>query len=175
LGGVVFSLGSLLAIAAVQAISDCVRSGNEGWVRWTSTLAIIGFAVNAIDSFRRIAMDPARATAYVTGDAAVKAALNVPGATVGLDPGAWLRFGAVGLWILIVSIQILRTGTFPRLLAYVGIALTIADWLIAASNSLNIQLFTAIISGVGLIILAPIWYVWLGLKLRMLVEDPHRQ
>jgi hypothetical protein len=28
------------------------------------------------------------------------------------------------------------------------------------------QSFTAIVSGVGLVILAPLWYIWLGLRLR---------
>src|SRR5215813_8445077 len=58
-GGLVFALGSLLGIAAVLAISDSVQSVNEGWVRWTGILAILGFAVNALDSFRRISLDPA--------------------------------------------------------------------------------------------------------------------
>lgn len=31
----VFALGSLLAFAAVIAISEVVRPANEGWVRWT--------------------------------------------------------------------------------------------------------------------------------------------
>ena len=79
---------------------------------------------------------------------------------------AWLRFGAVGLWILVVSLLALRLGAWPRPLAYVGLALSTAYWLIAISNSLNIQKFTAIVSGIGLIILAPIWYIWLGLRLR---------
>ena len=165
-GGLVFALGSLLGIAAVPAISESLRSVNQGWVRWTSTLAILGFAVNSIDSFRRMALDPARATAYVKGDAAIKAALTVPGALPALDPNAWLRLGAVGLWVLVVCLLALRSGTWPRPLAYLGIAVTIVYWLIVASNYLQIQLFTAIIAGVGLVILAPIWYIWLGLRLR---------
>src|SRR5712692_11747818 len=51
-GYFVFAFGSLLGIAAVLAISESVRSTNEGWLRWTSHLAIIGFAVNAADWFR---------------------------------------------------------------------------------------------------------------------------
>jgi hypothetical protein len=165
-GGLVFALGSLLGIAAVQAISESVRSVDEGWVRWTSTLAILGFAVNTIDSFRRMALDPARATAYVQGDAVVKAALTVPSALPGLDPQAWLRLGAIGLWVLVVSLLALRSGIWPRPLTYLGIAVTIVYWLIVASNFLQIQLFTAIVAGVGLVILTPIWYIWLGLRLR---------
>jgi len=164
-----FALGSLLGIAAVLAISDSVRFANEGWARWSSTLATVGFAVNAGDWFRLLALNPARAAAYVQGDAAIRAALTVPGAIAGLDPAAFLRFGAVGLWILVLSLLALRSGTWPKPLAYLGIAVTIVYWLIVASNFLQIQLFTAIVAGVGLVILAPLWYIWLGLRLRQAV------
>jgi Domain of unknown function (DUF4386) len=165
-GGLVFAFGSLLGVAAVLAISESVRSANQGWVRWTRTLAIIGFAVNAMDSFRRVTLDPTRAAAYVKGDAAVKAALTVPGAsTAGLDPQAWLRLGAVGLWVLVVSLLALRGNTWPKPLAYWGIIVAIVYWLIVASNFLQIQSFTAIVAGVGLVILTPVWYIWFGLRL----------
>jgi len=164
--GLVFALGSLLAIAAVLAISESVRSANEGWVRWTSTLAIIGFAVNAVDWFRLLALNPARAAAYVQGDAAIIAALTVPGAIAGLDPAAFLSFGAVGVWILVVSLLALRSGAWPKPLAYVGIGVAIVYGLVVASSLLQIQLFTAIVAGVGGVILAPIWYIWFGLRLR---------
>src|SRR6516225_7408278 len=67
-----FAASSLLAIAAVLAISATVRAVHEGWTLWSGTLAIIGFAVNAIDQLRHAVLHPAQATAYVQGDAAVK-------------------------------------------------------------------------------------------------------
>jgi len=161
----VLALGALLGIAAVLAISDNVRSVNEGWVRWTSTLAIIGLALQAVDQLRLLALNPARAAAYVTGDAAVKAALTVPGATEYLDQQAWLRFGAVGLWVLIVSVLALHGGVWPKLLAYLGIALAIAYWLVVAAEVIQTQLLIAILAGIGGVIILPIWYIWLGVRL----------
>jgi hypothetical protein len=158
-------LNSLLTIAVILAISESVRAANEGWVRWTSTLAIIGSAVNAVEFLNRITLHPARAAAYVNGDAAVKAALTVPGALQGLDPQAWLRWGAVGVWILVISFLALRSGTWPKPLAYVGIGLAIAYCLVVATNLLQIQFFTAIVGGT-LVALALVWYIWLGLRLR---------
>lgn len=161
-----FGLYSLLAIAAVQAISESVRSTNEGWVRWTSILAIIGLAVNAIDAFRRVALDPARAMAYMQGDAAVKAALTVPGALQGLDPQDWLRGGAFGFWVLVVSLLALRGGAWPKSLAYVGIGVAITALLAMVGQVFQIPSVLTIIAGAGALVLVPLWYIWLGLRLR---------
>lgn len=160
------ALDSLLTIAVILAVSENVRSVNEGWVRWTSTLAIVGSGVNAVEFLNRITLNPARAAAYVKGDAAAKAALTVPGALAGLDPQAWVRFGAVGLWILVVSLLALRGNIWPKSLAYVGIGVAIAYCLVVPTNLLQIQLFTAIVGGISGVISWPIWYIWLGLRLR---------
>jgi len=168
-GYLIFALGSLLAIAAVPAISASVRSASKGWMRWTSTLAIVGFAVNALDWFRSFALDPARAAAYVKGDAATRAALTVPGAIAHLDPQAWVRFGAVGVWIFVVSFLALRGDTWPKPLASLGIAVSIGYWLIVAFNVLQLpsHVLRALVVGVSVVILPPIWYIWLGLRLRL--------
>jgi hypothetical protein len=163
---VMFALTSLLAIAAVLAISASVRTVHDGWARWTSTLAIIGQTVNTIDNIRRAVLDPAKAMAYVQGDAAVKAALTVPGALQGLDPQGWLRLGAVGLWILVVSLLALRGGTWPMLLASLGIVGAIVYSLAVIAQVVQTPPLLVILAGVGGIILLPIWYIWLGLRLR---------
>ena len=161
----VFALGALLALAVVLAVSENVRSVNEGWVRWTSNLATLGFAVVAIDNFRTLAFQSGRATAYLEGDAATKAAIEVSG-PFSLDPQGWLGFGAVGLWVLVVSLLALRAGTWPKLLAYVGIAVAVAYWFVAAGFVLNLETLIAVAAGLGGVILAPIWYIWIGLRLQ---------
>ena len=160
-----FALGALLAIAAVLAISESVRSVNEGWVRWTSTLAVLGFAVVAIDNFREMSFQPDRAADYAAADAATKAAMEVSG-PIGLDPQGWLGFGAVGLWVLVVSLLALRGSTWPKPLAYVGIAVAVVHWLVVAGSVLSIEPLIAIAAGLGGVILGPIWYIWTGLTLR---------
>jgi hypothetical protein len=163
---IVFAFSSLLAIAAVLAISASTRAVHDGWVHWTSTLAIIGLAVNTIDGIRRAALDPAKATAYVQGNAAVKAALTVPGALQGLDPQGWLRLGAVGLWIPVVSLLALRGGTWPKLLASLGMVGAIVYSLAVVAQVVRAPPLLVILAGVGGVILVPIWYIWLGLRLR---------
>jgi hypothetical protein len=160
-----FALSGLVAIAVVLAVSEGVRSENEGWVRWTSTLAILGFAVVAINNFRNIAYQPALARTYVEGDAVTKTVIEL-GGPFGLDPQGWLGFGAVGLWVLVVSLLALRAGTWPKLLTYIGIATAVAYWLIVAGFVSNQEMLFTIGAALGGIILAPIWYIWAGLRLR---------
>jgi hypothetical protein len=160
-----FALSSLVAIAAVLAIYETVRATHDGWARWSSTLAIVGFAVNAIDQIRHAVLQPSQATAYVQGDAAVKATLTAPGALQALDPQGWLRLGAVGLWILVVNMLALRGGTWPKPLAFVGIVGAIVYSLVVVAQVAQIQSLIVILAGVG-VILIPLWYIWLGLRLR---------
>jgi hypothetical protein len=160
-----FALSGLLGIAVVLAVSESVRSANEGWVRWTSNLAILGFAVVAINNFRNIDFQPGRAAAYMEGDALIKTALEVSG-PFSLDPQGWLGFGAVGLWVLVVSLLTLRAGTWPRALTYLGITVAVVYWLVVAGFVSNQETLIAIGAALGGIILGPIWYIWTGLRLR---------
>ncbi len=160
-----FALSGLVAIAVVLAVSESVRSENEGWVRWTSNLAILGFSVVAINNFRNIAFQPGLARAYVEGDAVTKTVIELSG-PFSLDPQGWLGFGAVGLWVFVVSLLALRAGSWPKLLAYVGIATAVAYWLIVVGFVFNQEMLFTIGAALGGIILAPIWYIWVGLRSR---------
>jgi hypothetical protein len=89
-----------------------------------------------------------------------------------LDGQGWLGFGAVGLWVLVVSILALRGSTSSKILAYVGFALAITYFLVVVSLALNLATMLEIVAGIGGVILAPIWFIWMGLKLPAPVPDP---
>jgi len=164
------ALLGLLAIAAVMAISDLVRSANEGLIRWTSTLAIIGFAVTAVQNLLIQDHTPQLAAGYVQADPSAQAALEVMGPRY-LDPDALMILGAVGLWILVVNWLALRGGQLPTVLAYVGLAGGIVYLLALASSLLQLPILVAITAGLGGVILAPIWYIWTGLVLRRMSTE----
>jgi hypothetical protein len=161
-----FFWGAIFALAVIPAVAEKVRHLNEGWVRWTSTLATIGFVAAIFDNYWAIAMTPARAAAYVTRDAATRAALTVPGAPQFIDVQGWLGYGAVGVWVLVVSLLALRRNIWPKLLAYLGIVLAIAYFLVLSTFVLpTLREMILILSGIGGVVLAPIWYIWIGLIL----------
>jgi hypothetical protein len=161
-----FALGSLIALGALPAITEAVRSVNEGWARWTSNLAYLGFAVIAIDFFRIFSLQGERAAAYVAGDAALRAVFDAPTVFAGLDPNGWLGFGAVGLWALVTGWLALRSNLWPKWLCYVGIAVGVLYGLVVVSLVFGLAALLQIVAAVGGLVAAPVWYIGLGLRLR---------
>jgi hypothetical protein len=161
-----FALGAVFALAAVLAISERIRSANEGLVRWTSNLAFIGFAITAVTYFRLMAQVPDRAMMFVSGDVHLQNALAVTELDLYLDPQGWLGYGAIGLWILAVSVLAFRTHMMPRPLVYVGIAAAVLYGLVVVGYVSGVGTLIAIAAALGGIVLGPVWYIWNGIILR---------
>jgi hypothetical protein len=161
-------IGAVLALAVVPALSKTVLHLNEGWVRWTSTLATIAFAVVILDNYWSIVYTDARAQAYMTGSEAVRADLTLPGAPQFIDVQGWLSLGAVGLWILVCSYLALRNNVWPKGLAYLGILgafiyfLGMFSWVFPALHASGGLVIIGIIGA----ILGPVIYTWMGIYLR---------
>lgn len=162
-------LYGLFAIAVVMSTSDLVRNANEGLVRWTSTMAIIGYAVAVIWYFALQQANPALATGYAQADETTRAAVALIG-PLSLDPQFWMSYGLTGLWFIVLNWLANRSNQLPRILAYLGIVAGIASWLVVAGSFLgNSGLETAgfVLSSFTLII----WYVWTGTVLRRQQPD----
>ncbi len=160
-----FAVGALLALAVIPAVSDLVRSANEGWVRWTSNLAFLGFAVTAISFLLIQDHTPSLAAGFTQVDESAQSAIMYMG-TRGLDPDGWMGFGMVGLWVIVVNWLGMRGGQLPKVLTYIGLAVGIAYALVVAGYVLSIPILIAVAAGVGGIVLGPIWYIWIGVVLR---------
>ena len=104
----------------------------------------------------------------MTGTDAIRATLTVPGAPQWIDVQGWLAYGAVGLWILVVSLLALRSNAWPKGLSYLGILGAFIYFLALASIVIPSLFLSGAIIFVGVIgaVLAPIWFGWMGIYLR---------
>lgn len=151
----------IFGLGAVAAVSRLVPTDGEGWLRWASTIATVGFAVTAVGHFIAIERLPRVASAFVAGDEATRAALDAVWKST-LDPYALFGFGGVGFWVLVLSLLGLRQRAGPRALWSLGIAVGILYGLVPLGQFLEssgLILFTGVVGG----ILAVAWYSWAGL------------
>jgi len=158
------AFGALFAVGAVTAITELVREAGPGLARWTGNLAIIGFAATALSGFRALAVQPLMASSFVAADASAKAAIAA-NSNPNLDPDGWLAFGVVGVWAIVTSMLALRANTLPRLIAYLGFAVGVLYLFVVAGNVTHTETLIAVAAGVGGVIVAPIWFVGIGLAL----------
>jgi hypothetical protein len=158
------ALEGVLGLVVVIALSQLVRSVAEGWVRFTGLLAIVGFAITAVGNVITIARLPGVAAAYAAGDASTKAAL-APVWRSTLDPYGIFGYGAVGVWILVVSALALQSGKLPRPLTYVGLVYGALLLLIPVALLTGATTTLLIIVVVLSAIAGPIWWIWSGLQL----------
>jgi hypothetical protein len=154
----------ILGLAVVPAVTEAVADVHIGWARWTSTLATVGFAVSSVGYLLSIERLPRIAAAYVAGDPATQAALAVTWkASIDLF-GVW-GYGAVGAWILAVSLLAIRGERLSRPVNLLGILAGIAYLLLPVGAIVKIPaLYT--VSAVAGVVIAAAWYILVGLRIR---------
>jgi hypothetical protein len=162
---VAFVLGGLFGLAVVAAVSELMKPFNEGWIRWTSHLAYLGFVAVAIDHLRALALEPMRAAEFVAGDSAYRAALAANNSLISIDPHMWLECGGVGLWIFVISFLSFRKHMLPKILALLGIVTAILYWFVVIGTLLRMEMLISV-AAFGSLTLGPFWYIWIGLILR---------
>lgn len=161
-----YALGAIFAFGAIPAISELVREKHEGWVRWTTGLAYLSFAVTAVETFRLVTATPLWAANYAEGDETVRTVIVTTDLLLRLDPATTLRFGALGPFFLVVSILALRHGLLSRPLTYIGIALGVLTSTAALGVTLGIGPMVLVSAVLGGAIAAPTWFIWIGVVLR---------
>jgi hypothetical protein len=157
------SLSAIFAIGAIIAVSEYMKRHNEGLVKYTTTLAIIGCSALAVTYLLDQWHTPQLLDGYQHLDASGRGVLEVIG-TRHLDPQAIWGFGMVGLWFLVVNGLGLQKKVMPRWLALLGLVVGVAYLCVTVGritvNANFIQL-AASLGGVA----GPIWYVSMGLFL----------
>jgi hypothetical protein len=156
------ALVGIFGLALVPGVNALMKGKNEGWINFGSNLAIIGYGVSTVGYLLSIARLPAIAKAFVTNPSTQPVLAVTWKSSIDLL-GFW-GYTAIGLWILFVSITALQHNVYPKLLGWLGIILTIPHLLVLFGTYFKNQ---SILSSVLIIgVLAPIWYIWMGLTLR---------
>jgi uncharacterized protein DUF4386 len=158
------ALVGVLGVAVVPALSSLVQEGNEGLVRWAANLATAGFVVSSVGYTLSIAKLPGIAAAFVAGDPATKAALAAVWKSSIDLLGLW-GYGAVGLWVFVVSWSAMRKMDFPKIMSYLGMLYGILFVLVPAGTIFKMQapLLAAAVLGATL---GPVWWIWTGMTMR---------
>jgi hypothetical protein len=157
------AIASLLAVAGVLALSDEMRPAGEGLVRWTSTLAIIGYAIIAVTNLADLYEIRRLALGYAQLDGSAQSAIEVVGSG-SLDPTLSLRFLTIGPWFLVAGWLSLRCGLLPKGLATLGVVAGIAALFFVLLSFLELQTLT-MITGALAVVFHPVWLIWTGIVL----------
>jgi hypothetical protein len=159
------ALVGVFGLAIVPALAKwLVDQRNEGWVKWTGTLATVGYAVSAIGYFLTLARLPGIATAFVNGDPSTQAALAVTWKSTPDLFGFW-GYGAIGIWVLCMSLLMLQRADISKVFAGIGVFTAALSLLVAVGTYFKLQPLLLIAAGAGGIA-APVWFIWLGVLLR---------
>lgn len=159
------ALVGVFGLAIVPALAKLlVNERNEGWVKWTSNLATVGYAVTAVGYFLTLARLPGIATAFVNGDPSTQAALAVTWKSTPDLFGFW-GYGAIGIWMLCVSLLMLQRADISKVFATIGVITAVISILVSVGTYFKFQPLLLIGAGTGAIA-APVWFIWLGVILR---------
>lgn len=162
----VLAVGAVLGIAIIPAVNGLVTDSRNEALRWSSLLAIIGFAITALNNFRQADIDTRLADVYAQSSAGIREVIEVTWVgLVELSPNGALEFGGPGVWILTVSWLMLKSPSLPRWVGCVGIACGTAYLVMILGVMLGVKAMTMAGMVAGGVILAPVWYIWAGARL----------
>ena len=153
----------ILGLAVVPAVTRVVAEVHQGWSRWMSNLAIVGFAVSSVGYFLSLERLPRIAAAYVAGDLSTQAALAaVWKSSIDLF-GVW-GYGAVGAWVFVISVLAFRASRFTVPLNIVGLAAGVVYFMVPVATIFKVQALISLAAVVGVPI-GLVWYLWVGYRL----------
>jgi hypothetical protein len=155
-------IGGLLGTAVMLALYQRLRETEATFALWAALLGVVA----ALGSAMHGGYDLANAINPPALSAGFKTDLNTLPSQV--DPRGLLTFGVTGLAFLVVAWLIVRGGQFPRGLGYLGYALAILLLIVYLGRLILLQPSNPVLLGAAALtgfVLAPLWYIWLGLVL----------
>jgi hypothetical protein len=152
------ALPILLALTVALQLSDLVYQPGSGWVRWSVTLVLAGYAIAVIKEISDLAAALNQAQVYIGGDPLGLAAYKAL-EKGSVDPDLALQTLLIAGWFVVIHLSGLRHATLPRLQAYLGLtyaALLLPTWIALWMRALPAALGTLAIQE---LIVGPAWYL----------------
>lgn len=156
------TLIGVVGLAVVRPIRQLLGR-SDPWLRWASTLAIVGYAIGAVGNSLVMGKLPGIASAFVAADEAGKGTIAVFWRTT-LDPFGLWQFGAVGIWLIVVGIVAYRSRGLSPVGIYLALAAGVAHLAIPAVLLLSAQSALAILALLAAVVIVA-WLAWVGLLL----------
>jgi hypothetical protein len=158
---VLYALIAFWALFGIVAVYWVIRTQGEAWSFFATLVGVVASIATLTSSLYQIAYT--RAILALPIDLAS----HLPTVS-GTDPLNIATFGLTGLWFLIANLIMWRTAAFPRLLVLLGFV-AVADLFVGFFASLSgldavVNLAGIVAGGVG----GPLYWLWLGLRLRRL-------
>ena len=149
-------LGGVLATAVFVALYERLRPVDPGFALWALLLGAVGAVGSALHG------------GYDLANLANPPGASSPGLASQVDPRGLGTFALTGLALAVLSWLMLRDGTFPRLLAYLGLlAAALLVWVyvgrltILDPESPGVLPFAVLVG----FVVNPAWYAWVGLSM----------
>jgi len=113
------------------------REAHPGWAAWGIGLAYLAVASEMIQYLGEVELN-----------------------------SAWLFLGGLGIMLLTYNILALRYTLWPKVLAWLGIVMSILLLGVIPSTLVEALAFLNDLAAVGAVALYPIWLVWIGMRFR---------
>jgi len=160
------AIGAALGVAVVLGVREYSEKRNEAWLGWTSVLAYVGFSLAIIDNVRSFQIERLQSVIYMAGDPAVKAGILANTAIYNLDAMGVLGFGAVAFWLAVACMTLVEAKKIPQGLSWLGYLSSVLMVFVVVGYATQNTLFLGIAAGLGGFVTVPVFFVWLGMKLR---------
>ena len=155
-------VGGLLSSAVMLALYQRLRETEATFALWAAILGVVAALGSAVHGGYDLAnaINPPALSASFHDD------LNTLPSQI--DPRGLLTFGVTGLAVLVLAWLIVRGGQFSKGLGYLGYALGILLVIVYLGRLILLQPTNLFLLGAAALtgfLLAPLWYIWLGVIL----------
>lgn len=160
---VILAASGIFTSAAYVALYLHIKgNGENGFALWALLLGVMSSFATLMHGGQQALLVNALRSADPATRTLIESLRTIPSE---VDPAGLATFGVVGLVAGIFSWQILRTGSLPRGLGYLGIANAVLLVVLYAATAANVQPLILLSGGLTSVIAGPLWWIWLGLRL----------